>query len=1481
MESLFTHKTTSTPPQANSVAPEAEYHLLKALNEALLQLLNTDDVDEALAGAFRIVCESIGCDGAYLYDYQSIEKDKIIAKATFCLRYIENNWQILPPHLVEFPIETPTIHQRFDAMMNDDTTTLALNQHNPEKLKALNNAQEIESYLSFRILIDGAVWGGVSFVSRVPDLQWAQNRRTLLAPFITTVGNFLARKQTELLITEQRDYLRQILDASPDPIFVKDLDGIITLANKSMALENGLAHPDSMIGKNIRAFLYHDDHVKQMEKEDLLLISGEKKQLEAIKQLADQQGKMHYLRSSKSILKDKDEHIIGIVNLLHNITDLKETEQQLRAEQQFSENITNIMPDWVMVVDFKNRRFSYHNLPDSILGFTKEEITNPFELLINKLHPDDQDIPGHFLNQLNELKSGEVAEKQFRLQHKDGQWLSFYERARVISRDESGNVKEYLAVIQDITPIQETQIALQHSENILKATINALPDLKFRLRKDGTYLDFYQSDNETITPYAPASIIIGNRVQNVMPEGLGPTFLEKIKEAIQESAVKIHEYEINIPGRGMEYREARFSPINKEEVISVVRNISERKRTEKALKESQERYLNFIKHSHDGIYYMNCGKPISVHLSFDEMAVLFYENAYIEECNEAMARMYGITVENLRGTTAITLHSGEHFEENKESFKDLIKNGFRISDAETIEPDADGNFKYFLNNAVGVIENEHLVGFWGTQIDITARKQAEKALRKSEEWATLIFNSTSDLMFLLSVEPDEIYRGVRVNPAYLKLMGMTNEQVIGKTPQEILSEKEAAFVVNHYKEAIQLKYSISYEETIRLDNKTIIVETSLTPIFGENGVCTYLLGVARDITERKKEEAHLKLLESVITNANDAILITEGEPFDLPGPRILYVNPAFTKMTGYSAEEVIGKTPRLLQGLKSDRAELNRLRKAFENWESCTIETINYKKNGEEFWVNFTVVPVADEKGWFTHWVSVQRDTTERKGAEEYLRLNEERWKFAIEGSNDGMWDWNVVTNKVYFSARWKEMLGFAEHEIQDTLEEWSKRVHPDDMDWINHNLQKTFSDTSHIYIIEHRLLCKDGTYKWIMARGKVLVWNADGTPARMVGTHTDISERKRAENDLQESRSLLKAIIDALPDLKFRVNKEGLFLDYYESDYENESPMIPPAEFIGKNFYEILPSFVAETGLSSINRAIEQRRVDTFEYFIPMSEEISYYEGRVSPFGGEEAIVAVRNITVQKKAEIALQEKLRELDEKNKQLTQYIDSNFQLEHFAYIASHDLREPIRTVHSFAQLLKKKYEYLLDQDGIKSLNFIIYGAVNMNQLIDDLLTYSRVSSEAHVIQTLSLEKLLTDVTDSLTSFIKEKDASIHIKEIPLVIQANFMKIKQLFQNLITNAIKFHHPEKKPIVYISGIEQEEHWLFEVKDNGIGVPDNMRETIFQLFKKIHYQPEHHGTGIGLALCKRIVDNHEGEIWVESQPGVGSSFYFTIKKP
>lgn len=248
--------------------------------------------------------------------------------------------------------------------------------------------------------------------------------------------------------------------------------------------------------------------------------------------------------------------------------------------------------------------------------------------------------------------------------------------------------------------------------------------------------------------------------------------------------------------------------------------------------------------------------------------------------------------------------------------------------------------------------------------------------------------------------------------------------------------------------------------------------------------------------------------------------------------------------------------------------------------------------------------------------------------------------------------------------------------------------------------------------------------------------------------------------------------------------------------------------------------------------------------------------------------------------ADRELQAKIKELNEKNRQLQRYIDSNMELENFAYIASHDMKEPLRTVSSFADLLKKNYAETLDAVGLEYLNFIIQGARNMNQLIEDLLTYSRVTNEEHNVKEINLADKLLAIQYSISNFIEEKQAKLHYEDLPSDVVANPTKIKQVFQNLIVNAIKFHKPDETPEVHIFCTEQENHWLFEVRDNGIGINRAFHEKIFLLFHKLHTRNEFQGTGIGLALCKKIIEQHGGQIWVESEEGTGTSFFFTIEK-
>lgn len=231
------------------------------------------------------------------------------------------------------------------------------------------------------------------------------------------------------------------------------------------------------------------------------------------------------------------------------------------------------------------------------------------------------------------------------------------------------------------------------------------------------------------------------------------------------------------------------------------------------------------------------------------------------------------------------------------------------------------------------------------------------------------------------------------------------------------------------------------------------------------------------------------------------------------------------------------------------------------------------------------------------------------------------------------------------------------------------------------------------------------------------------------------------------------------------------------------------------------------------------------------------------------------------------------------RQATELARSNKDLEQFAYVASHDLKEPLRMVTSFVQMLKRKYEGRLDLDADDYIRYAVDGAARMHSLIDDLLTYSHVDRKTEPFELTDLNVVLRKVVQNLAELTRESSASITALELPTVM-ADPIQMGQLLQNLIANAIKYRDPAVPPRIRIEAEQGEGHWIFSVQDNGIGIAPEFSERIFKLFQRLHTKEEYPGTGIGLAICKRISERHGGRIWVESSPGRGSTFYFALPK-
>lgn len=282
--------------------------------------------------------------------------------------------------------------------------------------------------------------------------------------------------------------------------------------------------------------------------------------------------------------------------------------------------------------------------------------------------------------------------------------------------------------------------------------------------------------------------------------------------------------------------------------------------------------------------------------------------------------------------------------------------------------------------------------------------------------------------------------------------------------------------------------------------------------------------VAKDAKEIIQEKQHLKLLESVITNTHDAILITEAEPFDEPGPKIIYVNEAFTKMTGYNAEEVIGKTPRILQGPNSNYQELQKLGEAIRKWKPYELTTINYKKNGEEFWVNFKINPVADETGWYTHWIAIERDVTKSKIIEENLikakeiaEENELKMKEAQKLAHLGSWYYDVIHKKSHWSEETYRIWGLDPNNTEIDLVDHQKLVHSNDWERFNSVINNA-TEKGIPYKMELELVCADGHYKKVNTIGEP-IFDENQKVIAFRGTTQDITDRVIIENELREAK--------------------------------------------------------------------------------------------------------------------------------------------------------------------------------------------------------------------------------------------------------------------------------------------------------------------------------------------------------------------------
>lgn len=366
-----------------------------------------------------------------------------------------------------------------------------------------------------------------------------------------------------------------------------------------------------------------------------------------------------------------------------------------------------------------------------------------------------------------------------------------------------------------------------------------------------------------------------------------------------------------------------------------------------------------------------------------------------------------------------------------------------------------------------------------------------------------------------------------------------------------------------------------------------------------------------------------------------------------------------------------------------------------------------------------------------------------------------------------------------------------------------------------------------------------------------------------------DITALRAIDQELRKSAELSRTLLASLPQRIFFKSVDGIFLSVNEPFAADFG--LRPEELIGKSDYDLFPEDLAEKYRADDRRVIESRRPETI------------VETNLVP-GGWRYVEVVKTPVIQADGRpmgvlgifTDITERVRQEEELKRTAEELARSNEELASFAYVASHDLQEPLRMVSSYTQLLARRYADRLDDDAREFIRFAVDGATRMQQLINDLLEYSRVGTRTRPFEPTSFELILDRVLCNLSVAISEAGATVTRDPLPTVM-ADPTQMVQLFQNLIGNAIKFRG-EQPPRVHVSARQEGGEWIFSVRDNGIGIDPSYFERIFVIFQRLHGRSEYPGTGIGLAICKKIVQRHGGRIWVESAPGEGACFSFSL---
>lgn len=755
----------------------------------------------------------------------------------------------------------------------------------------------------------------------------------------------------------------------------------------------------------------------------------------------------------------------------------------------------------------------------------------------------------------------------------------------------------------------------------------------------------------------------------------------------------------------------------------------------------------------------------------------------------------------------------------------------------------------------------------------TAKEQAEHALRESEARYRLISENSTDVIWIMDLEQ---LKFTYISPSVYKLRGYTAEEAL-KQPLNMVLTPESLKKLNDEMTAFITGGKTMKTKTIEMyqphkDGHIVSTEIVVTILPDRFGNPTQVLGVTRDITDRKQTEEKLRLQGSALEAVANGIVITD------PDGLIEWVNPAFSRITGYSLEEAIGKNPRELvkSGAHNDTYYKN-LWATIISGEVWQGEMINRRKDGSFYTEEQTITPLLNAQGKITHYIGVKQDVTERKKAEAELLENEERLRLSLKAANQGLFDLNVQTGEAIVSDEYVTMLGYDPKTFIETNTAWIERLHPDDKEKTAREYLDYISGKKKEYRVEFRQKTKNGEWKWILSMGKIVSRTSTGEPLRMLGTHTDLDERKKAEDALRESEEKYKAFFDDDLTGDFISTPDGHIIACNQPfakifGYESVDAVMKA------NAHSFYPDPKAREML--MKRLTREKRIEyhSSELLQRDGKKVYVIENLIGKFDKKGKLVEIKGYL---------------FDDTNRHLLerQLIQAQ-KMESLGTLAggiAHDFNNILAIILGHNSLISRKFK---DNAYITENAETIAKATQRGAgLVKQLLTFARKTDV--ILESI----LIQDTINEIRKFIEQtfpKTITIHTEcekgLAPIVADAT--QIHQVLLNLSINARDaMPHGGTLSItasrVAASDIQSKiskayspEYIHVIVSDTGTGMDETTKTRIFEPF--FTTKDRERGTGLGLATVYGIVEAHHGVIEVQSEIGKGSSFhiYFPVQQ-